>query len=44
MLLLFVLDNVDFGDVLVPVPLLLQQLIPGVNRAYGFVCSKKDIN
>ena len=33
---------VDFGDVLVPVPLLLQQqLMPGVNRAYGFVCSKK---
>ena len=39
------LGPVDFGDVLVPVPLLLQQqLIPGVNRAYGFVCSKKILS
>ena len=39
------LEPVDFGDVLVPAPLRLQQaLILGLPRSYGFVCSKKILS
>ena len=39
------LGPVSYGEVLVPAPLELQQiLIPGLTKSYGFVCSRKILS